>query len=355
MLHIGFYIKWDKFSLQNKGNVVGDELLAQSLCKAMSAQYPHIKAETYAPNFLPKHPLDVIIYLNDVDTLLPNVRKNILYFQNGFPSKEHHFPLDSINAKYDGLLCFSQKMLDVFKDSLNVPSLFLPFGVDTSLFYPRDSINKDSSRTTLPRNDDNEHIDSINPQSHPYNEAKRYECEVAYIGNDIKGEEATMAYLYPALDFDFGLFGNWRIPRSRFKIWKNFRRLSPYQKPFERISRGKIPQEWVPYLYSQSKINLNCTLQSCIEWDVITLRTLEILACRGFCISDKVPSALTLLKDGIVFTDGGELLKEQIAYYLAHEDERKKIAQKGYEYVVSYCTIDQRTADLMTFLQKEIL
>ena len=38
MIAIGFYIKWDKFSLTNKGNVVGDELLAESLAKAINQQ-----------------------------------------------------------------------------------------------------------------------------------------------------------------------------------------------------------------------------------------------------------------------------------------------------------------------------
>lgn len=334
-LEIGFYIKWDKFSLSQKHtNVIGDELLAESLTKAINNLYPHIHAQTYAPNFLPTKPLDIMIYLNEVEELLPIANKNIFYFQNGFPDEKSHFPTQYLNQHFNALLCFSQKILDVFGSEVNMPSLYLPFGVDTEVFSPQDPISQDSPH---------------------YEQAKLYQCDVAYVGNDIKGEEATMRYLYPALEFDFGLFGNWRIPRSRFKIWKNFKQLAPYKKPFERISRGKIPQEWVPYLYSQAKINLNCTLPSCIEWDVITLRTLEVFACKGFLISDKVPSAMKNLNDCMAFTDGYDDLKDKIRYYIDNPSKAKQIAQNGYNYVIEYCTITQRAKDLVNFLEQELI
>jgi len=324
-MKLGFYIKWDKFSLTSKGNVVGDELLAESLCKAIKTQFSHIEAQTYAPNYLPNKPVDIMIYLNEPDFTPKKLsKKAIFYYQSGYNSQQWAFPSDYINANFDALFCFSRKMLQTFGKDIKLPTLYLPFGVDTSVFYPRES-------------------------------KQEYQFEVAYIGNDIKGKEATMLYLYPALDFNFGLFGNWHIPRSRFRIWRNFKKLLPYQKPFENISLGKIPQEHVPLLYSNAKINLNCTLQSCIDWDVITLRTMEVLACNGFLISDKVPLAQKILKDCMVFTNGGDELKEQINYYLANEKERVQIANKGYEFVTKYCKIAHRAKDIIEFLEREML
>ena len=64
-MNIGFYIKWDKHSINSSGNVVGDELFAESLCKSINKQFKSIIAELYAPNHLPDKKLDVIIYLND--------------------------------------------------------------------------------------------------------------------------------------------------------------------------------------------------------------------------------------------------------------------------------------------------
>ena len=64
-MDIGFYIIWDKNSLKSTGNVVGDELFAESLCKSINKQYKSINAELYAPNYIPKKKLDILIYLNE--------------------------------------------------------------------------------------------------------------------------------------------------------------------------------------------------------------------------------------------------------------------------------------------------
>ena len=213
-------------------------------------------------------------------------------------------------------------------DATGASSLFLPFGVDMSLFYPR-----------------------------PIKEQYRFEC--SYVGNDIKGTEATTKYLYPAVNFDFGLFGTWNLLLLRncaLKIWLNMGwKAFRYKRAFSKISKGKIPQEDVPVLYSSSKINLNCTLQSCIDWDVITLRTYEVLACRGFLITDVVPDALRTMSDCMVFTTGGTDLTDKIKYYLAHEDEREAIAQRGYEYVKNCASVDIRAADLVHYIKEQIV
>ena len=120
------------------------------------------------------------------------------------------------------------------------------------------------------------------------------------------------------------------------------------------MSRGKIPQEKVPILYSSTKINLNCTAQDCVDWDVITLRAFEVLACRGFLITDKVPIAEKAMQGCIVFTDGGDDLKEKIEYYLSNEKEREKIADRGYEYVLKNATIDSRMNELFNYLSQMI-
>jgi len=199
-------------------------------------------------------------------------------------------------------------------------SLYMPFGADTNFFYPREKIAK-------------------------------FNFDCSYVGSDIKGEKATMKYLYPAVDFNFGLFGNWKINRHRFMIWKNFTKKPPYKKVFDKLSLGKIKQEDIPYLYSSSKINLNCTLQDCIDWDVVTLRTYEVLACKGFLITDIVPSAFKTMQECMVFTSGGDDLREKIRYYLSNDAKREEIAQNGYEYVVKNASIDARVKELITYIK----
>ena len=82
-MDIGFYIIWDKNSLKSTGNVVGDELFAESLCKSINKQYKSINAELYAPNYIPKKKLDVLIYLNESTPIEKLARYHFLYLQNG--------------------------------------------------------------------------------------------------------------------------------------------------------------------------------------------------------------------------------------------------------------------------------
>jgi spore maturation protein CgeB len=253
-----------------------------------------------------------MIYLNDTPPDERWARKHILYMQNAFGEGSDKVLESFRKLNFDGYVFISQKLLDIHRKA-GYSGIFLPFGVDISLFNPR------------PTED-------------------CYAFEVSYIGNDIKGEERTSLYLLPATRFRFGLFGNWRTQKL---FWRN----RPYQRVFAKISRGKIPQEDVPKLYSSSLINLNCTAWDCVEWDVITLRTYEVLACRGFLITDRVPAAERELKDCVAFTDGGPDLEEKIAHYLERPDEREQIARNGYDYAIRFATIESRMATLLDYLK----
>lgn len=333
-MKIGFYIQWDKFSLTNKGgNVIGDELVSESLCRALKTFEGVEDAQVYAPNYMPSEKLDFMIYMHNIEPIEGLAQKNLIYMQNGFGEGSDYVSLLS-KHKYDGYIFFSQKLLDLHK-SQGGWGIFLPFGVDINEFKP-EKYDKD------------------------------YDFEVSYIGNDIKGEKRTSLYLMPATKFQLGLFGNWHpinkvgLVKSALRLSfskvieeiKKYNNLLPYQKVLSKISRGRIPQEKVPVLYSSSKINLNFTIQDCVDWDTITLRTFEVLACRGFLITDKTPSAQKLLKDCVVFTDGGKDLEEKIEYYLNHPDERQKIAQNGYEYATKCATIDARAKELLEYLKE---
>ena len=319
-MKIGFCIKWPKGSLNSKTNVIGDELLAESMCRALLKNSNVDFCKLYAPNGLPDQKLDVMIYLNDNKPNHNWASIHVLYLQNGYGEGSENILRKLQQFDYNGYAFISERLLEIHKkDGYN--GIFLPFGVDTNVFYLREREPK-------------------------------FTFDVAYVGNDIKGEYRTNKYLLPASKFDFGLFGNWKIPRSRFFIWRNWKKKPEYRKIFETISRGKIPQEKVPVLYSSVRINLNCTIQDCVDWDVITLRTYEVLACKGFLITDKIPVAEKTMKGCMVFTDGGEYLVEKIEYYLDHEKERQRIAQQGYDYVIKHATIDARMNELVKYLEE---
>lgn len=317
---IGFYITWNIGSLGSKvGNVLGDELYAVSLSHALCDLDPGLDVQVYAPNRPPKGGLDVMVYMNDNAPRADWAVKSLLYLQNAYGEGCDRKLADLRSHSYDGYAFISERLLSMHQAG-GYSGIYLPFGVDTTMFNPK-----------------------------PFDSSLAF--EVAYVGNDIKGTKRSEAFLEPAADFDFGLFGNWQIPRARFRVWKNW--LHPrYRKRFESLSRGKIPQERVPALYSSSKVNLNCTIKDCVDWDVITLRTLEVLACDGFLISDRVPSVERLLGKYVAFSDGHDNLHAQIRYYLTHEDERQRMARAGGEFVRQNFSIQATARNLLSYLKE---
>jgi spore maturation protein CgeB len=85
----------------------------------------------------------------------------------------------------------------------------------------------------------------------------------------------------------------------------------------------------VPSLYKSSKINLSSSLRA--AQSAIPLRVLDILACRGFLLSNAQPEICEYFeneKEAVVFKSPDELI-EYTEYYLKHEDERQRIAEAG--------------------------
>ena len=88
-----------------------------------------------------------------------------------------------------------------------------------------------------------------------------------------------------------------------------------------------------PYVYKNSKINLNITLRSIGSG--IPLRAFDIMGCGGFLLTNYQADMLELFepdKDFVYYTDY-EDLRAKVKYYLEHENERNAIARNGYEKV----------------------
>lgn len=331
-MRIGFRINKRNAIGKKRGNVLWEELYANSMCKYLSRLNEVESVWVYSQANPPKEKMNYMIYMNDN---LPNFslsEKNILYLQNWYWEWSDRKLDELYSRKYDWFAFISKELLDIHNKNCVTKNLnngiYLPFWADLELFYPREKLDK-------------------------------YAFDVSYIWNDIKWIERTEKYLYPAVNYNFWLF--WT--RYRFRLWslmeillyrtKYYKMcLKPkYKKEFEKISKWKIPQNDVPILYSSSKINLNCTLQDCVDWNVITLRTFEVLACKWFLISDKSEIAEKELKNCVVFTDWWEDLIKKIDYYLSHPKEREKIAENWYNYVKKYCNIETQVKTLFNYLK----
>lgn len=86
----------------------------------------------------------------------------------------------------------------------------------------------------------------------------------------------------------------------------------------------------MPNVFRSSSINLNPTLK-CIA-SGIPLRALDILGSGGFLLSNFQPELAENFENGAeaVMYDSLEDAVELAAFYLAHEDLRKSISQKGF-------------------------
>lgn len=306
-MRIGFLMKWLKGMQQVSGHVIGEELYAESLCRELLQLKGVKSAQLYGPNYRPSSMLDVMIHLNDTMPG-PYARKHILYMQN-FYNKGSDVILQQLQkVGFDGYAFFSERLLDIHRQA-GYSGIFLPLAADTTIFQPK----------------------AANP---------KYDYDVAYVGNDIKGQERTLKYIYPATQYKFGLFGNWNL----FTY--------PYSQALAKLSQGTITREESASLYSSAKIMLNYSGQDSVRWDAMNLRFFEVLACKGFLISDKIPSAERELNGCVVFTDGDQDLIRKIDYYLTRPAERTAIAEQGYQYVVEHASVRARASQLYKYLEE---
>lgn len=140
-------------------------------------------------------------------------------------------------------------------------------------------------------------------------------------------------------------------------VLKTNHEVSVYGKEWEEFIDEKyikgqfIPNEELHKYYSSCKILLNDHWKDMKDEDFPSNRLFDALACGTFVISDKIPSAETLFEGSIVTYDGVDDLNEKIEYYLNHEEERKKLAQKGQKIVLKNHTFDKRVEEILAALK----
>lgn len=91
--------------------------------------------------------------------------------------------------------------------------------------------------------------------------------------------------------------------------------------------------EEMPYVFANSKINLNITLKSIQSG--IPLRAMDIMGAGGFLLSNFQADFLDYFvpdEDFVYYNDTEDLLVK-IEYYLSHDKERQEIAENGHRKV----------------------
>lgn len=105
----------------------------------------------------------------------------------------------------------------------------------------------------------------------------------------------------------------------------------------------------MPRIFHDAKINLHFAPRNIHSG--VSLRVFDVLACHGFLLTTWQPEIAELFEDGkelVIFSEKEELL-DKISYYLKHDDERKKIAEEGYNKICCDYTYEKILSRLLCF------
>lgn len=172
-------------------------------------------------------------------------------------------------------------------------------------------------------------------------EIQRWGSDVSFVGAGYHNRQQMFAALagYP------------------FKIWGTE---WPTMKPFDRMvqeeGRRLTPEEYVK-IFNATKVNLN--LHSSTErdgidpgGDFINPRTFELAACSAFQLVDPRKYLNDFFVDGedVATFQNAVDLKEKIDFYLAHPEERSRIAQNSRNKVLSAHTYEHRIKQMLSIV-----
>lgn len=97
--------------------------------------------------------------------------------------------------------------------------------------------------------------------------------------------------------------------------------------------------------YAESKIVFNISML-----DDLNMRTFEVMATGSLLLTNWIPTIEEFFQDGthLALYRSEEEMIDKAKYYIAHDDEREKIAQAGYEAVMANHTIQHRVDRILT-------
>ncbi len=167
---------------------------------------------------------------------------------------------------------------------------------------------------------------------------RTYGADLSFMGAAYYNRVKTFPRL---LDFDFKIWGTeWNLDSAVGKRVQN--------------ANWRIDPEEAVKIYNAGTVNLNLhssTFHEDInpEGDFVNPRTFEIAACGGFQLVDMrslLPELLVPGEEIVTFTNVPDL-KEKIAYYIKHDEERRHVAGRGRARVLAEHTLEHRMREML--------
>ncbi len=109
----------------------------------------------------------------------------------------------------------------------------------------------------------------------------------------------------------------------------------------------------MPTVFQSSKINLNITSKTITSG--IPQRVLDIMACKGFCMTNYQPEIAEYFQDGehLAMYGSMEELEDKIAFYLTHDTIREEIVQKGHWRTKEFFSLEKRWKDMKELAKRK--
>lgn len=118
-------------------------------------------------------------------------------------------------------------------------------------------------------------------------------------------------------------------------------------KEFPNFFYGQRRFEGAAEIYGQTKLVFNISML-----DDLNMRTFEAMATGSCLLTNWIPTIEEFFEDGkhLVLYRSVEEMVDKAHYYLAHDEEREKIAAAGYEEVIAKHTIGHRVNTILEAL-----
>jgi spore maturation protein CgeB len=145
-------------------------------------------------------------------------------------------------------------------------------------------------------------------------EARRFASDVVLVGGADRDRIADLEPLLGLPDVSLALYGGY---------WNRHPRFRPY-------ARGFVAGRSYRLALSGARIGL-CVVRRANR-DQHSMRSFEIPACGTFMLAERTEEHLAVFRENeeaAFFSSRDELL-DKVRYYLAHDDERRRIARAGY-------------------------
>lgn len=107
----------------------------------------------------------------------------------------------------------------------------------------------------------------------------------------------------------------------------------------------------MPFIFNKSNININMTIPNISSG--LSLRVWDIIGCHGLLMTDFRPELLNFFKpdEDIVIYENSDELIDKTAFYLKHDELRKKLADNAYEKVSAIHTTELRINEILKTVQ----